>query len=99
MRKIKLRAWQYNQMVQVSTITFDTFAAPLMQYTGLKDKNGVEIYEGDILRRENMIYEVEWDVERVGLEPFTSGDGWGRKVPAEECLIIGNIYNNPELAK
>lgn len=71
----------------------------LMQYIGLKDKNGKEIYEGDILEQYGsigkVIYEddrfyVDWDKEpgRVGLfEGCTRGRN----------KIIGNIYENPEL--
>ena len=63
MREIKFRCWYDNQMHKVQDISFrhkniNLFGADiinfedgiLMQYTGLKDKNGVEIYEGDIIR-------------------------------------------------
>ena len=62
MREIKFRCWYDNQIQKVSNIDFrhktiNLFASDiikiedgiLMQYTGLKDKNGVEIYEGDII--------------------------------------------------
>ena len=62
MREIKFRCWYDNQMHKVQDISFrhktiNLFGADiikfedgtLMQYTGLKDKNGVEIYEGDII--------------------------------------------------
>ena len=74
----------------------------LMQYTGLKDKNGVEIYEGDILRiGSSLIEEVKW----VGV-----GDWVGAKQPMVGFIsyetiypkpieVIGNIYENPELLR
>ena len=70
----------------------------LMQYTGLKDKNGVEIYEGDILRGIDIwTYPgvVTFDKE-VGAFVWTWGEEWGR---IEYCFlgIIGNIHENPEL--
>jgi uncharacterized phage protein (TIGR01671 family) len=65
-----------------------------MQYTGLKDKNGKEIYEGDIL-----LHAPHWDKGRTKsvadmIYPFHCGD-WS--VEPEDCEIIGNIYENPEL--
>jgi uncharacterized phage protein (TIGR01671 family) len=81
----------------------------VIQYTGLKDKNGKEIYEGDIvmpeMRREyrkedytigNCI--VEWDDDIIGFYPFCDYDiDCGDYYPKEHCQVIGNIYENPEL--
>jgi len=72
----------------------------LMDYTGLKDKNGKEIYEGDIVRdRFNDIIVIKYDEKKL---TFTrenwSGDNeiwkYCRTVSYE---IIGNKYDNPEL--
>lgn len=113
-REIKFRAWlkEAKMMVEVTKIDFanqqlyfafhsgDIKNTELMQYTGLKDKNGLEIYEGDI--RVDIINfssgparsvpkPVKWD-KRGNRWNFTQND-------AEKCEIIGNIYENPELLK
>jgi len=77
----------------------------VMQYTSLKDKNGKEIYEGDILLSPfKNHYLVEWDKEAVRFAFI----GYGKILvkghyPVWQFIkayeVIGNIYENPELLK
>lgn len=72
-----------------------------MQYTGLKEMNGVEIYEGDIWEFNDSRFTVEFEDGRPGYYPFASDDGCGccssDTYYSSSGEVIGNIYENPEL--
>lgn len=70
------------------------------EYTGLLDKNGKEIYEGDMIRDKHYYKPVviEWDNNGFWCNESDDTDVQGWILPiAENREIIGNIYENPEL--
>jgi uncharacterized phage protein (TIGR01671 family) len=73
--------------------------AVLMQYTGLKDKNGKEIYEGDLLLRHRNAPPIMEEVQYGSSTWLLVGEDGGifLDVINQHCEVMGNIYENPEL--
>jgi uncharacterized phage protein (TIGR01671 family) len=78
----------------------------LLQFTGLHDKNGTEIYEGDIIRVKSgsSTATVHQVVFRHARFEASSNDLYGFLLPDDihkrvKTAVIGNIYENPELLK
>ncbi len=86
--------------------SFDIIPETVGQYTGLTDKNGKKIFEGDIVTTPYYGIEfqtVEWVKTSCGFEPFSDsnlncGHCGGGVVP-KFCEVVGNIHDNPELLK
>lgn len=109
MREIKFRAWnnKFKEFKFMSLIKYlggrgimddwaDSENSVWEQYTGLKDKNSVEIYEGDILQDvddSTIVGVVEYD-EAFG--EYDCGDN-NLYECTRDCVVIGNIHENADL--
>ena len=105
MREIKFRVWHRGNMINLVPPSFDGQDLVseedwiVMQFTGLKDKNGVEIYENDVIQDDyGYNYKVEFIEGRfMPLVQVKEGYNCIDRYDERNFEVIGNIYENPEL--
>lgn len=121
MDRVKFRAWNTKKkfMLDIFDSEHEDWYLPKwkeewmpMQCTGLEDKNGKLIYEGDIVKPESGVYfsgeyvgEIKYDggafmwfsVPSLLERRFNPSCGTQDGLDSGECEIIGNIYETPEL--
>ena len=67
------------------------------QYTGLTDKNGKKIFEGDIVVAEGYVYVCQWNECNIEFGLANEVESFGLCYVYPDVEVIGNIHDNPEL--
>ncbi len=105
-RKIKFRVWNLKDKEFHNPAILEVWGNPIenyiiQQFTGLLDKNGKEIYEGDIVCGFDFIAEVIWETEDSAFQirriDKTHGGAFLNTMYMQNFEVIGNIFHNPEL--
>lgn len=88
-------------MIKKETTAWSVLEDTVGQYTGLHDKNGKEIYEGDIVKikyRDEDIGKVIYEHNGFSIDVTNMNKNYGRVSFVNNFIeVIGNIYDNPEL--
>lgn len=118
--RIKFRAWNSKSKTMYYDVHIDCYGHAnkdgsfityceedvVTQFTGLKDKNGKDIYESDIVKINNSQYTVQWSDFKYGWINHKNADymdyahydiNFGDK--RFDIEVIGNIFETPELSK
>ena len=116
-RVFKFRVWDgkefdftptiWNGMAWDGRMDCEVENAVISQFTGLKDCEGIEIYEGDIINEDGILKVVEYGIQEVDAFEGVGFNLWdfygeykdiGKAVRLQESIKIeGNIFQNPEL--
>jgi len=106
MREIKFRAryritekgfvyFSLDDLLHREGVMFPEDLAEIMQFTGLRDKNGTEVYEGDLIK--DTVGDIR-EIKYVSNGFWLSYPNGGHYIPLEEFMeVVGNVYENPSL--
>lgn len=107
------KEWVYGDLhtlcdhIHIHVTPFDKYnidRATVGQFTGFKDDDGKDVYEGDIVVERDFSFEskpyvVNYDAEYGAFKFFGSGNGYLLSLDFLDMKVIGNIHDNPELLK
>ena len=89
----------FTEETKLSDVMMEVDPKSVGQFTGLKDKNGKEIYEGDILILKPWGVDKSIEVVKDMVELLQEYGHYSAEYGYKEIEVIGNIYENPELLK